>query len=174
MKNKKRFIIRTLTLIILFSTVAYAIYIGAIKKENNTITEGDLSPNFVLNSINNEKIELNKIKKKGIILNFWGTWCEPCQREMPAFESFYQKNKNNGIEIISINSQESNIAVKNFIKEKQLSFPVVIDTDGQVGNTYNVTTLPATFLIDSKGKIIKKHAGEMNEEMLQQWIKYLN
>ncbi|KIQ85255.1 hypothetical protein RW25_12420 [Bacillus sp. L_1B0_8] len=174
MRNERRFITRMLILITLFAAVTYAVYEGVVKKEDkNNIAENELAPDFILNTINKEKIQLSKMKKDGIIINFWGTWCEPCQREMSAFQNIYKVYKEKDIEIISINSQESEIAVKNFIKEKNLSFPVVIDTNGQIGNKYQVTTLPATYLIDSRGKIIKKHAGEMNENMLEQWIKQI-
>jgi peroxiredoxin len=173
MKTEKKRKIRMFIVIILVLAIVYAVYEGVIKTRYPDVSEGNVAPEFVLNSINDEKVKLSNIKKDVVIINFWATWCDYCKREMPAFETVYGKYKDKNIEIISINLQESNNDVNKFIKEYNLTFPVVIDADGEVSKKYKITTVPTTYLLDSKGKVIKKNVGEMDEAMLEDWIKQI-
>ncbi|WP_377863586.1 thiol-disulfide oxidoreductase ResA [Bacillus sp. R86525] len=173
MKRGRKSTIRILIIVALVSAIGYAIYEGIIKERYPNVVEGDKAPYFALKSIDNEKVEINNITKDGVIINFWATWCDYCQREMPAFENIYKQYKDKNIEIISINLQEPETDVKKYIKEKELSFPVVIDTEGEVSKKYQVTTVPTTYLLDSKGKVIKKNVGEMDEKMLEGWMKQI-
>ena len=94
--------------------------------------------NFVLEDTNGKRIKLSDLKGKGVFLNFWGTWCEPCKREFPYMANQYKHFKSQGVEIVAVNVGESNIAVHNFMKSYGVNFPVVLDTDRQVLNAYDV------------------------------------
>lgn len=154
-KKKRRTITRSLILAVLVAAIAYTVYVTATKDTNKVINEGDRAPDFILKDLNGQQHQLSDYKGQGVLLNFWGTWCPPCKEEMPALNSSYEKYKDQGVQVISINIAQSNFEVQNFVDEYKLNFPVTIDQSKSVMRTYNVDQLPATFLIDSEGEIKK-------------------
>jgi peroxiredoxin len=132
---------------------------------------GDEAPNFILNDLNGEKIELESLRGQGVFLNFWGTYCPPCEKEMPYMESQYQVYKDQGIEIVAVNVDEPELSVKKFVERVGgLSFPVVIDRGGNVLDAYNVSPLPTTFLIDKNGVITEVITGGMTEDHIADYL----
>lgn len=154
-KKKKRAIVRSIILAVLVAAITYTVYVTATKDKNQVINEGDKAPDFILTDLDGEKHHLTDYKGQGVLLNFWGTWCPPCKEEMPALNSSYEKYKDQGVQVISINIAQSNFEVQNFVDEYKLNFPVTIDHSKSVMRTYNVDQLPATFLIDANGEIQK-------------------
>lgn len=154
-KKKRRLIIRTVILAVLVAAIAYTVYVTATKDSNQVISAGDKAPDFVLTDLEGNKHQLSDYEGQGVLLNFWGTWCPPCKKEMPALNEAYNKYKDKGIQVISINIAQSNFEVQNFVDNYKLDFPMTIDKTKSVMRTYNVDQLPATFLIDKNGEITK-------------------
>ena len=107
-------------------------------------------------------VSLADFKGKVVFLNFWATWCGPCRAEMPSMEALYDKFKDRGFEILAVNSGERTPDVLSFMKENQLTFPALLDTNGQVSRTYGIQAIPTSFLIDRSGMIIMKLVGSIN------------
>lgn len=82
----------------------------------------------------------------------------------------YKHFKSQGVEIVAVNVGESKIAVHNFMKSYGVNFPVVLDTDRQVLDAYDVSPLPTTFLINPEGKVVKVVTGTMTESMIHDYI----
>ncbi|WP_078379881.1 thiol-disulfide oxidoreductase ResA [Sutcliffiella halmapala] len=169
-KKRKRLVFRVGILSIMFLMTTYALYNLLVDNNSINMLVGKPATNFVGNSMNDEVIELNQLKANKTVINFWASWCEPCKREMPAFEEIYQSNKNNGVSVISINVGDSNLVVNQFIKKYNLSFPVIIDNDSSIRQSYKVDRLPVSFLVNSNGVIEKLYEGELTEEMLEEWV----
>ena len=123
--------------------------------------------------MNGEKHQLSDYKGKGVFLNFWGTWCKPCEREFPLMDKQYQVYKDQGLEILAVNIGESDFAVQKFIDRKGLTFPVLIDDKKSVMETYKINPLPTTLLINPNGKIEKVITGEMSEEMIKDYMEQI-
>lgn len=168
-KKKKRLIIRTTILAVFIVSVGYAMYFN-LNDDQAASLEGDQAPNFKLEEINGSTVELSKYSGKVTLINFWGTWCEPCKREMPAIQATYDKYKNDGFEVVSVNLQESSFAVSKFTERYNLTFPVLLDKKGEVTQLYNVYKIPASFLVDRNGKIVRTYEGEVSEELLNKWV----
>ena len=105
-----------------------------------------------------------------MFLNFWGTWCKPCEREFPLINDQYQEVKDDGLQILAVNVGESDFVVQKFVNRKGLTFPVLIDNNKSVMETYNINPLPTTFLVNPEGKIEKIITGEMSEEMIKEYM----
>ncbi|MDM5192823.1 thiol-disulfide oxidoreductase ResA [Bacillus hominis] len=168
--KKNRLLFRVIILLILCGAVGFTLYQGFFAdKEKMQI--GKEAPNFVVTDLEGKKIELKDLKGKGVFLNFWGTWCKPCEKEMPYMNELYPKYKEKGVEIIALDADETDIAVKNFVNQYGLKFPVAIDKGQKIIGTYGVGPLPTSFLIDKDGKVVEQIIGEQTKEQLEGYLK---
>lgn len=108
---------------------------------------------FELLDLNNEKVDINSFKNKVVFINFWASWCGPCRQEMPAMERLYKKYKERGFVILGINYMEKKEKAKSFMKELNLTFPTLLDTNGRVAKLFKVYAIPSSFLIDKNGRV---------------------
>ncbi len=119
-----------------------------------------LAPAFRLMDLDDVVHSLPDYQGKVVFLNFWATWCGPCKVEMPAMEALYQAFRSQGMEILAVSVDQQGAAVTRPFKEAMgLSFPILHDSDYQVGLTYGARTLPMTYVIDRQGIIRQRVFG---------------
>ncbi|WP_078413640.1 thiol-disulfide oxidoreductase ResA [Priestia abyssalis] len=171
MKNR-RLVMRTVILAVLLAALGYTLYVQFFTSKEK-VAVGDTAPDFVLSDLEGNAHRLSDYRGKGVFLNFWGTWCKPCEREMPAMERQYQVYKDQGVEILAVNVDETNIAVTKFAERYQLTFPIMIDKGSQVLNAYGVDPLPTTFLIDKEGKVVDVFLGGLNEQKINEYMEMI-
>ncbi|KMN36234.1 thiol-disulfide oxidoreductase ResA [Lysinibacillus sp. LK3] len=172
-KKKRRFLMRSIILIILFGAIFFTVYTTLTQDKNEVLKIGDDAPNFTLVDMHGDKHNLEEYKGKGVFLNFWGTWCKPCEREFPIIDRYYNDYKEKGIQVLAINIAESDFVVQNYIDRKGLTFPVLIDKNKSVMEAYNINPLPTTILINSEGKIEKIITGEMKEQDIKNYMELI-
>jgi len=173
LKNRKtRFIVRSTILIIMISALGYTLYQNFFT-EKTRVKVGDQAPDFVLEDMEGNKVQLSSLKGKGVFLNFWGTWCKPCEKEMPYMERQYSYFKNLGVEILAVNIAESDVAIESFVKKYGLTFTVLKDKDRAVTEAYDITPIPTTFLIDKNGKVLKVITGSMTERDVAKYMELI-
>lgn len=115
---------------------------------------GAPAPDFQLWDLEHQPVTLASHKGQVVMINFWATWCRPCQVEMPAMEQLYREFHPQGFEILAVSTDVQGTAVtKPFQEAMDLSFSIVHDSDFRVGVLYGARTLPMTFLIDRSGII---------------------
>lgn len=90
---------------------------------------------------------------KVVLLNFWATWCPPCQREMPSLERLRTKMAGRPLEIVAISSAETPDEVNAYLSKMKLGFPVLLDTDSSNTRRWKVFALPTTFVLDAEGRV---------------------
>lgn len=167
MRNKRnRTIFRVILLLILLLAITYTLYQNFFT-EKMRVQAGDQAPDFILEDMEGNKVQLSELKGKGIFLNFWGTWCKPCEKEMPYMERQYNHYKNHGVETLAVNIGESDIAIASFAEKYGLTFPILKDKDSSVTGIYDITPIPTTFLIDKDGKVLKVITGSMTEQDIE-------
>jgi peroxiredoxin len=167
-KKKQRLIVRTVILLLLGAALAYTLYANFTKDDHQSVEKGSKAPDFVLTDMQGKKHSLSDYKGQGVFLNFWGTYCKPCEREMPYIDSQYKAYKAQGVQVLAVNVGESNFSVQKFIDRHKLTFPVLIDKDSQVQQAYDIDPLPFTFLIDKEGKVVDTFKGELTEKIVQE------
>ena len=119
------------------------------------VEEGVDAPNFTLKNLEGKEVSLSDFRGKHVLVNFWATWCGPCKIEMPSLEALYQRFKNKNFVMLAIsNDMFGATIVKPFVKANKISFPVLLDQRLKASNAFGVVSLPATFMIDPKGKIL--------------------
>ncbi|MFQ5485048.1 MAG: TlpA family protein disulfide reductase [Desulfobacterales bacterium] len=110
--------------------------------------------NFILRDLNGNQVSLVDHRGKIVFLNFWATWCPPCRIEMPSMEKLHNRFKNDDFIILAIDLQENREQVKRFKERFKLTFTILLDSDGKVGATYGIRSIPATYLVDRNGYLI--------------------
>ena len=108
-----------------------------------------------------------------MFLNFWGTWCKPCEREMPYMNNQYEVYKDQGVQILAVNVGEPVFSVETFIAKYDLQFPVGIDKGDQILNAYGIDPLPTTLLIDKNGVVLDIISRELNEPMIRDYMEQI-
>ncbi|RFU69979.1 TlpA family protein disulfide reductase [Peribacillus saganii] len=134
---------------------------------------GSVPPDFHLTTLEGKTVKLSDFKGKKVILNFWATWCPPCKAEIPHMQRFYEKNKDKDVIILAVNltsEENGQAAIEKFVKKYDLTFPILLDKEGQVGETYQTFTIPTSYIVDTQGVINKKIVGPMDEEMMTKFI----
>ena len=159
-KKKTRLIIRTIVLLLLVSAVVYTI---TSKDQVKVLAVGDKAPDFELVDLEGNKHRLSDYKGEGVFLNFWGTWCAPCKKEMPYMENMHKAFEDKGVHILAVNIKESNLKVETFRDQYGLTFPIAIDKDKSVKEA-KYRALPTTFLINKDGIIEQIITREMSED----------
>ncbi|MDA1475168.1 thiol-disulfide oxidoreductase ResA [Bacillus changyiensis] len=174
MNNQKHSWFRILIIFVLALAVGFAIYQNFANKKTEAAGQlNEQAPNFKWTTLAGEKINLKDLYGKAVLVNFWASWCGPCKKEMPVIEQAYQQYKNDRFEVVAVNIQEPDATVKNFLKDHQLTFPVVLDKTGDIYDSWGVNNIPVSYFISPDGTIKRKFEGEMSKEQLDQWIKEL-
>ncbi len=118
------------------------------------------APSFVLTDLNGIETRLADLKGKLILLNFWATWCEPCRKEMPDLERLWQTYRHKGLVVLAVSEDGGDTrSVTRFVAKHRLSYTVSVDRDGELATRYQVSGLPATYLIDRQGNIVASVLG---------------
>ena len=108
-----RTVMRTIILAVIFIGIGVALY-SQFVKDKTVVKIGSEAPDFMLPTLSGGQMQLSEFRGKGIVLNFWGTWCTPCIEEMPALQENYQKYKDQGIEIIGVHIGGTSVTVESF------------------------------------------------------------
>ena len=167
-RKQLRLVIRTSILAVLGLALAYTLYANFTKEENKAVEKNKPVPDFVLTDLDGNTHKLSDYKGQGVFLNFWGTWCEPCEAEMPYMDNQYAIYKDQGVQILAVNVGEAKFNINNFVKKHELDFPVLIDGSDEVQDQYGVGRLPVTFLIDKEGNLVEELPEYLTEDMIQQ------
>lgn len=145
------------------------------KKKDETIEQK--APDFTLSTLDGKKVSLKDFKgKKVVVLDFWATWCPPCRRAMPIVQEVSNELKDKDVVFLAVNVDEDKAKVPDFVKNAGITLTVLLDTDGKVANSYNVTSIPRMFIIDKNGIIKAGHSGfsaEMKEELKKEILEAL-
>jgi thiol-disulfide isomerase/thioredoxin len=107
-------------------------------------------------------IDLQDLKGRVVLVNFWATWCEPCREEMPSIEKLRAKLDGRPFDVLTVNYGESRERVAEFLERQRVHLPVVLDPDKQAAETWNAKGLPMTFLVGADGRVRYFVFGEMD------------
>lgn len=136
-----------------------------------TESEPVMAPDFTVTDLDGNEISLSDYTGKPVIINFWATWCGPCQSEMPAFDTMYQEYGDQ-ITFLMINvtdgDRDTVDNVRTFYEESGYSFPIYFDTTLEASITYGASSIPLTFFINPDGSIFHGQMGAMSEDFLKQ------
>jgi peroxiredoxin len=137
---------------------------------------GEPAGEFQLTDLGGMPVSLSAMRGKVVLLTFWATWCGVCRRELPNLENLYKNLKgHDDFAVLTINLDQSSESVPPFVRKNDYQFPVLLDAENRVSTAYDVSGIPANFIIDRRGKIIWSCAGgiDWSDPMLQRAVEKL-
>ena len=131
------------------------------------------APEFVLRDLSHKSLDLKAYRGKVVLLNFWATWCAPCQLEMPRFIAWQSQYSPRGLQVIGISMDDDPALVRSLCAKLKVNYPVVMG-DEKIGELYGgVLGLPVTYLIDTHGEIRAEYRGETDLSRIEMQMKML-
>ena len=116
---------------------------------------------FTLKNLNGEEVSLDGLLKsnKAVLLNFWATWCPPCREEIPDLIKLQETYQGRSFTVLGVDVGESAAKVSSFADKIGINYPVVLDGNNRVAETYGIVGIPTSMLIGSDGKILGVYYG---------------
>ena len=125
--------------------------------ESPSASSGRAAPDFLLRSLDGETVRLSDLQGQPVVVNFWATWCSTCRAETPDLIEFYETHREGGLTVLGVNLREADGQVRGFVDDFGITYPVVMDRDGQVAGTWRIggpnNGVPSTYFIDSDGVV---------------------
>ena len=115
--------------------------------------KGFAAPDFTLETPDGQTMTLSKLQGQRVLMNFWATWCPPCRAEMPAIQEVYEQYRDQGFIVLAVDLMEIDAQVTTFVDQLALTFPILMDRDGDVSQRYRVRSIPTTYFVDRSGVI---------------------
>jgi len=141
---------------------------------SRTPKQGDVAPDFTLKVLGDgsKTMQLSSLKGKGVMINFWATWCEPCKIELPWLVELQKKYGSEGLQILGVAADDSGEkSISDFAAKMKINYPILLGTD-QVADQYGgLEGLPSSFFIDRSGKVVDVVIGIDSESRLEESIK---
>lgn len=145
------------------------------EKDSQTVSSID----FTLQDQYGQAHTLSDYKGKTVFLNFWATWCPPCKAEMPDIQKIYESYEQEGEEALVVlgvaapntGGEGSEEEIQAFLEKNGYTYPVLMDTTGEVFASYGISSYPTTFMIDREGNVFGYVSGMLSEDVMRSIIK---
>ena len=134
--------------------------------------KGQLAPDFQLKDLNGKTLQLSDFRGKVVLLNFWATWCPPCQEEMPWFIDLQQRYGPQGLQVIGVAMEDSEPKVIGvFTKKLGVNYPIVLGKEAVAKAYGGIDFLPNTFYIGRNGRIVSRVQGIIDRKETEEMVK---
>lgn len=140
------------------------------------IQVGNLAPDFNVRNLKGGKASLSDYRGKIVLINFWATWCGPCKAEMPSMEALYRSHRRDDFEILAVSIDLGDEApVRSFIEDFGFTFPVLLDSQFDVNDLFQIRVVPTSIVVDRKGVVAERLLGakDWNDPDAQAFVKEL-
>lgn len=139
-------------------------------KPEKPLRLGDPAPAFTAVDLAGQPVTLAAWKGKPVVLRFWSTDCKYCRADTPIFNSYFEKYREQGLQVVYISRNPDERVVRDFVADLDIRFPVVIDTKGELAALYHVKLDPQTIIINPEQKIVAAILGGVSEAELQRLL----
>ncbi len=133
---------------------------------------GSSAPGFSLEALNGQEVEFQDLRGYPIMINFWASWCGPCDSEMPLLQDRYNQYDSRLL-ILAVNASEPRQDVLDYINLKGLTFSILLDPDGSVQDLYGVHAYPTSFFVDADGVLQAQHIGTLSAAQIDQYLRMI-
>jgi len=155
--------------IVIVAAIVFVLFAGLGKDPQHIDSPlvGHPAPPFALKAVGTgETIDLDTLRGKPVVINFWATWCGPCYEEHPTLVA-NARNLQPEVQFIGIVFNDTDDKIMRFLAERGSAYPTLLDTNGKTAIAYGVGGVPETFFLNPKGTIVAKFEGPLTTEALQ-------
>ena len=142
---------------------------GTTGPSDGSPRKGAAAPDFTLLDVDGHPVTLSQWHGRPVLINFWATWCGPCEIEMPAIQASYRAHQDKGLVVLAVAVDDSVENVRRFFEKHDLGFQPLMD-DGSVSRSYRVFGLPTSYFISTNGKITAVHTGVLTEKKIDAYL----
>ena len=135
---------------------------GGGSSSNPTAQIGAQAPPFTDPLVGGGTLSMSKLAGKPVVLDFFATWCPPCNAEAPEVEKAYKEFAPQGVQIVGVDVQENAVKAKQFVMQHGLTYPALVDS-GMLSDEYQINGMPVSVFIDKAGIVRKIQVGEMTQ-----------
>jgi thiol-disulfide isomerase/thioredoxin len=140
-------------------------------QDQQTQDQPSQSPDFALTDFNGEPLTLSQFKGKVVLVDFWASWCAPCQSEIPRFIEWQKKYGDQGLQVIGISMDDDEKAARKFAERMKPNYPMAMG-NAKVAEAFGgVLGLPANLIISRNGKVMARHEGGSDLDAMEQEIR---
>ena len=144
---------------------------GLLSKGSARVEVGEAAPTTSLPHLEGESnSSLADYRGRWVLVNFWASWCEPCEEEAPALQKFQRRHGDAGFTVLGIDSQDLSDDAREFVQRYDLTYPQLRDGDGDAADDFGTTGVPESFLVDPRGKVRLVFPGLVTEEYLAEQV----
>lgn len=145
---------------------------AAVEGAESAARTAQRAPEFTLEAVDGGEVRLADYKGQVVLINIWATWCPPCVREIPRLQRTYEQYRDQGFVLLGVNTtyQDDRAKVVKFARDQGISYPVLLDTTGEMSQDYAGRLMPTSYLIDREGKIVMVQVGEVDEARLKEQV----
>lgn len=168
------FVAGTIAIFGFLSLLAFALLTNSPVTGNSGATRlGKPAPDFSLPTFDGVEFVLSESRGQPVVINFWASWCPPCIKEAPVLEAAWQVFSDRGVEFVGVDIQDTREEAVRFVESFGLTYPNVMDIDGEVTVNYGVIGLPVTFFLDSEGIVVRRWVGAIESPQISDWLEQL-
>jgi peroxiredoxin len=177
----KRIAILTISLVLVVAASGFLLMSAPTSSAPMTQTQATLddkkAPDFTLTTTEGKTLKLSDYKRKGVIVNFWATWCPPCRAEIPDMVELQKEYEQKGFSFIGIAVSDEEEKVKAFVAAQKINYPIAMGTKelamsyGKFTDEGKITGIPTSFIINGKGEIVGHFVGGRDKATFAQAIK---
>jgi cytochrome c biogenesis protein CcmG/thiol:disulfide interchange protein DsbE len=144
---------------------------GLLSKGGANIEVGEAVPDDPLPRLDGRGTgQIADYRDRWVLVNFWASWCKPCEEESPALERFYRRHRSDRFTVLGIDTRDLTGDGRTFVRRFGLSYPQLRDGDGAAARDFGTTGVPETFLVDPDGRVALIHRGPVDEEFLDSFV----
>ncbi len=155
------------SLLALVAVVVMAVVVGmALLRQNQSQPLNGPAPDFTLTTFDSGDLRLSELRGKVVVVNFWASWCVPCQVEAPDLEGVYQQYKDRDVVFLGVAYTDTERNAKAFLAEHGITYPNGLDLGTRISDLYHTTGVPETFVVDQNGQIAAFYFSRVSETEL--------
>ncbi len=148
-----------LSLVLVIGFIALTACSSTSSAQSQSLNLDQPAPDFTLKDLTGKPVALSSFQGKPVFFNYWASWCPSCIEEMPIIQSVYADPANKGLVLLTVNAGEDLATVKDFLQKNHYTFPVLLDSENDVGQKYNIYYIPVSVFIDKQGKLKSRVVG---------------